>query len=163
LALPNIRDDEIGAVRQELLTDPTGQDYASADAAGKARLLVRKPLVPNPATAPQVPRPMDAGVLLGLVPPEQVRTISETGITAVSTHIDQGSYPGVARWVKIALAKGQIGQATHDAIMAKLAETIPDPNHPAQVLGQSRLQAVLGRDPGGVSAAEVDAILAGGE
>lgn len=160
----NIIPDEFAAVKSEIETDPASVGYPSWDntedtARAIALLLVDRSKVDNPATAPQIPKPMDTDMLLGAVSVESIAKIDATALEAVSQRIEAGERAAVARWVAIALAKGWITQVEHDAIQADLQSTVADPNHPAQVLGNSRLTTVLGRTVGGISASEVTAIL----
>jgi len=157
-AAKNLRTDEERAlVRAEIAGDPTGKGYGESAATNAALLCERPHVAPDPA--PQIPKPMTVLEVMGLVPPAELNAIATAGLLDdVRESIKAQRHEELANWADLGLRQEWISQATHDALAARAAETIDDPN-PAVVLGDNRLTEILGRQVGGISIAEVASLM----
>lgn len=158
----NITDAEKALLKTELTTDPQGVGYKDASGNWKsaqeiARLLTYKPLIPNPDPQGTVPAPINKQEFLTLLLPS-IANISDNALIRVSDAIDAGDRQTALMWLSIAKARTWIDQTLHDTLAAKLTATVPDPDWPAQVRGQSPIERVLGRATG-IAASEVTEII----
>lgn len=140
---------DVVALASELKNDPANVGYKNADGTFKPQaeligLLLNKPMVANPDPAPQIPKPVTAQDVLGLLSPASVQAIPFDAMVEVNKAIAEKDMERLGLQLQVFAAKGWINSTEVAALQARLAETIPDPNWPAQVPGQSRLEVATG-------------------
>lgn len=159
-------DQQKSLIRDEILNDPAGLGYRSAEGALKpspeiVAILARRQLYPNPNPQPDVPAPINKDYLFSLLLPH-VGNFTDEALIRASELADAQDRAGLKMWATIALKRAWIPQDAYDQIMAHVTATQPDPNWRAQLPGKTRLEEVLGLEQGqdpGISAAEIDEIL----
>lgn len=161
--LPNIRDDEIATVKAELENDPQAIGYAQADSAGKARLLVNRLMIDNPNPPAQVPRTLVMLEVFGILSNQAnayLLGLSVTDQKTIANDFAAQDRAAIKNWGFFKSAAGLFTAEDAAAINAYCDGTVDDPNHSSRVLGPNRLTVLLGREVGGISASEVESILA---
>jgi len=107
-------------------------DWAPDDASLAAALNAE--LSANPAVCPQVPRPMDALSLIAHLSPESCAKLEGAQlITEVNRAIAAAERETVQRWVIYSGSRGHITPDEYAALLAELAEQVPDPEWSAEV------------------------------
>jgi len=162
----NLTAAERATIKAEVDADPTSMGYHNPDGSltlvsEVIRLLLLRPMVPNPNPQQQTLVPLDLNTLLGLLPMAELANVPDMTLAEMKQAVLDQDRAALTRWGTIELAKGRITQPTFDAIAAKLAETEPDPSWPATVPGQRRIDVVVGRAVNGPRHDEISNALAG--
>lgn len=150
----------------ELQSDPAGMGYADAGAPDGYKptkaltgLLGEKRYVANPDPAPQVIAPVDKSSLLSALSESAIQAIPDTAFAAIVSDLDDDDRDGAKRWIKIALTKGWLSQAEHNALVGALEATQDDPDHPAEIPDGQTPRVIALWDEAGVTAEQVDRVL----
>ena len=121
---------QIEILRTELL-NPT---YNGLTPQEVTDILFDRSLVVNTDPVPQVPKPITANAVKTLL---AAITITEEAKAELIRLVIEGNRVGIASWADLYLTNPQ-AQLVKDY----LAQTVPDPNYPAQVLGECRAEEI---------------------
>jgi len=105
-------------------------------------VLLARPMVPNPDAAPQVPAAVDASALLSLVSDAEYQSMDGEFRRSVFESIKAGNRADLAIIAASGVKLGFLSAGTAAAISTALAATVADPNHPEEVVGQSRWEVI---------------------
>lgn len=120
--------------------------YSGLPLAGKGSktsLLLTKPEIPNPDSAPQVQAPADPAALLNLVPANELAAIDDGLLGRVMDAVEEGNLQRVSLQIQVAVARGYISSDTASALATTMQATVDDPDHPATVFGPSPWDTIL--------------------
>lgn len=117
---------------QTLKAEVQGAAYAGKTAKEIARMLVDYPMVANPDPAPQVPKPITANAVRTVLDGLGASEVVAGELIALARAQDR---EGIADWAEMRLSGAKL-----TAVQDYLAQTIADPDHPATVRGECRVQ-----------------------
>lgn len=110
-----------------------------------ARLLCEEPLVDNPVSQDLVPAPLDLDAIIDVVSPASAAKLAQSpGITDFIEQARQNDKKSAVRWLRLGVLAHLITQQEAQQISNLANRTIPDPNWPAKVRAQSKLEQLTG-------------------
>jgi len=107
-----------------------------------ASVLMARPLVSNPDAAPQVPAPVDVSALLSMVSDAEYQSMDGEFRRSVFEAVRAGNRSDLAIIAASGVKLGFLAAGTAAAISTALSATVDDPNHPAEVVSQSRWDVI---------------------
>jgi len=88
--------------------------------------------IDNPSPAPSVPKPVTVSALAAAAP-VTLTTVSDVVWIEIGKRVDAQDRVWLATTADVLLARRQMPQMEHDAVLALMTETISDPSWPAKV------------------------------
>jgi len=126
--------EQIALLRTEL-QDSKYQDKTPREI---ARMFSARPPVANPGPQPQIPRPLSATDAAKL----DLTNLGEEMTAQLHRIIQDGDNGALVDWALLAEKTGLIGANLSGAIQSYAKGTVPDPNWPAEVPGDSILMSL---------------------
>ena len=132
------------AIRDEILNDPNGLGYSGLSPKQQLKKLMDKPDIANPDPVPNVPNPPTSDEVIDMLGTDFAKFDTETVLRADQL-IGEQNFEGLGLLIKYATVKGWIDTTMAVNLGGLLVRVHPDPNHPATVKGEKRLDEILGR------------------
>lgn len=123
----------------------TNPEYEGLPLEEIARILCEEPLIDNPIPQELVPAPLDLDAIIDVVSPVSAAKLAQSpGITDFIARARQDDKQSAVRWLRLGVMADLITEQEAQQINQLANSTIPDPNWPAKVRTQSKLEQLTG-------------------